>query len=91
MELEDLLPSSQEAATYLCPEPDQSNPPLLYISLRYSLILSSQHCLRLPPVLFPLDFPTKTRYVFLAPSMRATRFVHLMLLVMITQSVSGEE
>jgi hypothetical protein len=92
MELEDLLPSSQEAATCLCPQPDQSSPHLcINMSLRSILILSSQHCLRLPCGLFHLDFPTKTRYVLLAPSMHATWFAHLMLLVVITQSVFGEE
>jgi hypothetical protein len=56
--------------------PIQSTPPK-QISLRSTLIPSSELRLGLPSGLFPSGFPTKTLYTFLSSPMRATFPAHL--------------
>jgi hypothetical protein len=64
MEPEGSLSQSQEPATCLCPEPDQSSPwpPPLPPSWRSIFRLSSHLRLGLPSRLFPSCFPTKIMY-----------------------------
>jgi hypothetical protein len=61
------LMHSQELSTCPCSEPDQSSPqhPILSLSLRPILILSTHLCLWLPSSLIPFVTPTNNLYAFL--------------------------
>jgi hypothetical protein len=81
---------SQEPAIGPPPEPDESNPHPLTVSLRSILILSYL-CLGLPSGLFPSGFPAKILYTFLTSNMHATCPNNPILLDLITLIIFGEE
>jgi hypothetical protein len=72
MESEGSLLCSQEPSTGPYPEPDQSSPYHLFLSLRSIPILSSHLRPGLPSSLFPSGFSTKILYAFLFSPIRAT-------------------
>jgi len=67
----------------------QINPVQLLV--RSILILSSYLPLGLPSCLFSSSFLTKTLYAYLICSTRATCHTHLILLVLMTQTMLGKE
>jgi hypothetical protein len=77
MESEGTLPSSDDTATSLGPEPDQSNPQPYATFWRYISILSTHLRHGLPREIFPSGFPTKTVYaVLLSPYVPLPRQSH---------------
>ena len=73
------LPCSQQPATCLCPEPDESSPriPSYFFNIYFNIILLSSLCLTssLPPSLPPLSLSrlrTKTLLAHLLSPIRAT-------------------
>jgi hypothetical protein len=91
MEHEGSLPCSEEHPTGPFPEPDQSNPYHLILSLRSILIFSTHLRLCLSSGLFPSGFPTNILHTFLFSPIRATCHAHLILLDLIILILLGEE
>jgi len=84
------IPLSLELSTGPYPQPHQSNPCHLPISLRFISVLYSELRLRLPSSHFPLRFPTKTLYASLPTPIRSTCLANLILLDLITRITYGE-
>jgi hypothetical protein len=83
MEPEGSLPCSKKPFTGPYPEPDQSGPYHLILSLRSILIMPSHPRLGLPSGLFLSGFTTKIFYAFLLAPMRATCRAYLIILYLI--------
>ena len=91
MELEGLLPHSQELANCLYSEADQSSPYHHPTPWRSILILPSNLRLGLPSDLFPSGFPTKILYTFALSPISATCSAHFILLDLTTRIIFGED
>jgi hypothetical protein len=80
MQTESLLPCSQESATGLYPEPNESSPQLSTIFHGRFTLLSSHLRLCLSICLFPSVFLTKILYAYVISPMRATCMANFILL-----------
>jgi len=92
MELEGLLPCSQDPATGPYHEPDASilQHPTPFPKIQSILILFSRLCLDLSCGLFPSGFPTKIVYAFLISAIHARCPAHHIFLDLITLKIFSE-